>query len=221
MSPDKRYTAADKKKITADWNRLFPSLGVYERMHLMNRAGPLLVCILLHVKRGNDHYYPTFHVHNLTAERGAIGLFSKIELRQVRYGMHDKVYEERAEKLRKEALIPFEGDLDLSTVINGYKTYLEQDYPQMRRFTCEDIVLLNGWCGNEIEVQRGLDYAEYRLKDWWPKTRLIEEIGTLEEWLSDLEKRALNQEELQKTCEQQIAELKVDKLPVRNFYCNR
>lgn len=62
----KKLTPAIKKRITNDWHRLFPALGVYKPMHLLNRVGPLLIGILLEVKSGNHNYIPTFHVHNLT-----------------------------------------------------------------------------------------------------------------------------------------------------------
>jgi hypothetical protein len=36
-------TPAWKTKITADWSAAFPGLGVYKPLHLLRRAGPLLM----------------------------------------------------------------------------------------------------------------------------------------------------------------------------------
>ena len=38
-------TAGVKKKVTADWNALFPSFGVHKPMRLMRRVGPLVAML--------------------------------------------------------------------------------------------------------------------------------------------------------------------------------
>jgi hypothetical protein len=121
----KKMTSVDKKRITSDWNQLFPSLGVYKPMHLLNRIGPLLVGILLEVKSGNESYIPTFHVHNLTRPFPVVSLGMKTTLNRqyVHPEWHEKKLKGMALKMKETALITFEGDLKLDTVIDGLGFY--------------------------------------------------------------------------------------------------
>ena len=55
---------ATKKKITDDWQQLFPELKKTKLLEMDNRLGPLITGIYLKVVR-NTYYTPGAYVHNL------------------------------------------------------------------------------------------------------------------------------------------------------------
>jgi hypothetical protein len=211
-------TGTDKKRITADWNREIPSLGVYKPMHLMNRVGPLIVGLLLEVKSDKDKYIPTFHVHNLLRPFEVITLSLNYELKPINKSRHEINYKESVLKMVEQGLLPFEGDLGLATIINAYKAYLENGYMgNILPYVFEDIVLLSGWCRDERNLNKGLEFAESKMKSW--SDHVLTRLGGLDQWLSSLEKKARNYDYLQNGYEEQIIKLKVDKLPIRELKC--
>lgn len=212
-----KLTPAIKKRITHDWQALFPSLGVYKPMHLLNRAGPLLVGILLEVKSGNHNYIPTFHVHNLTRPFPVISLSLATTLNReyVHVEWHTSKYQKLAKRMKEIAFIPFEGDLELHRVLEGYKQYLEQPVIPYQMYDYEDMVLLSAWCGNTREAQACMEFTKQHMKRWPP--HVLERIGDIDTWMRKFEEQSNDTEALKITCEQQIATLKVGKLPVRKL----
>lgn len=213
----KKISFGDKKRITIDWQHVFPSLGIYKPMHLLNRIGPLLVGILLEVKSGNESYIPTFHVHCLLQPfpTVSLGLVTTINREYVHLEWHEKKYLDLAERMKKAALIPFEGDLDLGNIIDGFSKYAAKPTFPYQPEVYEDIILICAWCGNEKGVQNGLRLAESHMKQW--PENVLGRMGGLKNWQNSVEEKAQNREELHRICEQQIIELKVDKLPSRNL----
>ena len=62
---------ATKKKITDDWQQLFPELKRTKLLEMDNRLGPLITGIYLKVVR-NTYYTPVAYVHNLCREYSSI-----------------------------------------------------------------------------------------------------------------------------------------------------
>jgi hypothetical protein len=215
----KKIASADKKRITEDWSLLFPSLGVYKPMHLLNRVGPLLVGILLEVKSGSDSYTPTFHVHNLCKPFPVVtlGLETTVNRQYIHLEWHERKHTEIASQINKMALIPFEGDLALDAVLKGYKVYIEKRINPYLPQTYEDMILVSAWCGNSIQVQKGIELAESHMKQW--PEQILTRIGGLEAWLKSVDEKAKDRENLIATSNQQSIELKVDQLPMRKILC--
>lgn len=213
----KKIAPLDKKRITDDWQQLFPSMGIYKPMHLMNRLGPQIVGILLEIKSGSTDYTPKFHVHNLIRSFPTISLSltTSIDSEYVHLEWHKTKYRELAEKIKKIALIPFDGDLELDKVLFGYIKYLEKPNIPYQPHLYEDMALICGWCGNSDKLNRVLDLAKKEMKKW--PQNVLAKIGDLEEWIKTLEKKSNDDVALKKICEKHIIELKVDKLPFRNL----
>ena len=116
-----KLTPSLKKKVTKDWKEFFPTLEIHKPMSLERRVGPLLIGIVLETKSGNDRYYPLFHVHNLSEVSPGISLMLWEPLR-TSYGaadwivakMHEKKYKDAAEKMKKQAILPIEGNIHLN-----------------------------------------------------------------------------------------------------------
>ena len=198
---------------------MFPSLGVYKPMHLMNRLGPLLVGILLEVKSGNESYIPTFHIHNLARPFPAVylGLKTTLNKQYVHMEWHERKHKEMALTMRENALVPFEGDIKLDIVLKGFWTYIEKRVDPFLPLTYEDMILVSAWCGNLVEVQKGLELAESHMKRW--PEQILTRIGGLEVWLKSVEEKAKHRENLIATSNQQSIELKADQLPIRKIIC--
>lgn len=213
-----KITASDKKRITSDWNQMIPSLGIYKPMHLINRIGPLLVGILLEVKSGNEKYIPTFHVHNLLRPFQVISLGLNFEITPITIGSHESKYYDSAMKMVEQAIVPFEGDLDLSTILNAYEQYFQKNIGgPILPYIFEDIVLLSAWCEDKERINKGLQLAEANMRGW--PEHILNRLGGLDNWLISLKNNAENRGELISILENQIAELKVDNLPIRRLSC--
>lgn len=213
----KKLTSIDKKKITADWNYYFPALGIYKPMHLMNRVGPLLVGLLLEVKSGGTDYIPTFHVHNLLRPFPSISLGLKTTLNKeyVHLEWHESKISKLANLMSEYALIPYEGDLDLSIVLAGYRKYLSKATISYQPQNYEDMVLISAWCKNEFEVKSSIELAFSDMKEW--PSQVLKKMGGLEIWINSIREKASDINMLQSVFEKQILELKVNCLPVREL----
>ena len=81
---------ATKKKITDDWQQLFPELKKTKLLEMDNRLGPLITGIYLKVVR-NTYYTPVAYVHNLCREYSSIttSLECTSETIALRVTLHD------------------------------------------------------------------------------------------------------------------------------------
>jgi len=210
-----KITQANKKKITSDWNNLFPSLAIYKPMHLMNRLGPLLVGIILEVKSGKTDYIPTYHVHSLMRPFPAISLTLETTLNYVKLEWHDSKFHKLAQLMKENALIPFEGDIHLKTVLLGYKKHLLKSSIPCQPHEYEDMALISAWCNNKSEVKNSLEFAEMNMKKW--PTNVLKRIGGIESWINSVKEKTIDIDTLKSIVDKQIVELKVEGLPVRNL----
>ncbi|WP_421379610.1 hypothetical protein ACOJQI_15880 [Bacillus salacetis] len=209
---------ADKRQITSDWQQTIPSLGVYKPMHLLNRVGPLLVGVLLEVKSDNENYLPTFHVHNLLQSFPVVSLGLNYEASPITVAGHQSKHFGSAMDIINQAIIPLEGDLHLTTVLNAYEKYYKKNTGgYFHQYIFEDIVLLSAWCGDKQKIDKGLEFAENNMSQW--PEHVLNRLGGLKKWLTTLEEKAQNQTELLTILESQIIELKVSHIPVRNLKC--
>jgi hypothetical protein len=211
----KKLSKEDKLKITNDWHYLFPCLGVFNTMHLMNRIGPLLVGIKLEVKSGGDRYFPTFHIHNLTNSTDFITLSLAYtpNMTFVRLGEHDVQHIKISNAFKENAPIKFAGDQYLHTVLEGFETYINKKMGPIIPQLYEDMTLISGWCGSNTGITRALNLAQSHMETW-PELTLTR-LGGVDNWLTQIEKKAMDRENLINTCNEQIVKLKVDKLPER------
>lgn len=214
------FSASDRRKVTKDWQVLFPDLGIYRPMHLLNRLGPILVGIALETDRGNSFYEPSFHVHNLCRQFPAVTLTLQADWGKgiVRPFYHEKKHKENADAMLEKARIPFSGDVSLEKVLKAYEEYFKKpDISQYVEF--EDYALLCGWSGDASKIKHALKVVHSYLKNW-PEERYFRDEGGFNNWFTSLEKRVMDRKTLIETVEKQIIELKVDKLPARSLLIN-
>lgn len=214
------FSASDRRKITKEWQALFPDLGIYKPMHLLNRLGPILVGIALETDAGNSYYKPSFHAHCLCRQFPAVTLTLQAELGKgyIEPSWHEKKYKEFADAMLEKARIPFSGDVSLEKVLKAYEDYFKK--PALSHyFEFEDYALLCGWSGDASKIRHALKVVKSYLKKW-PEERYFRREGGFDNWFATLEKRVIDRKMLCDIAENQIIELKVDKLPARSLLIN-
>jgi len=212
-----KLTAATKRRITADWNRLFPGLGIYKPMWLMRRVGPLLVGLCLERDRSNTAYSPTFHVQCLCKSNphDTISLMLATELcterthapESIEVWWHERGFEEAAARLARQIPLPLEGDLTLRQVLDAYRSYPSVLKALVEFFIYEDTLLLCAWAdrkkqaleifedaGRKLSDEHVMDYVHFRgmkqADEWraWCR-RMIEEPELVRQTVSNEIKR--------------------------------
>jgi hypothetical protein len=213
LSLPEKMTPAARKKITADWAALFPGMGVSSPMMLLRRSGPLLTGICLNTGSGGSNYVPTWFVHNLTVPQPAIllSLSRKVRHEYIQGNHHERRYREIAERLREEALLPFEGDLELKQVLQACEAYREAPLGRQDPFLYQLQASLAGWGGAMEDVDQIVEDAR-RVMATWP-ARIGERLGGTEPWLAKLLVLARSRAQLEATARAEIVKHKVDKVP--------
>jgi hypothetical protein len=117
-------------KITKDWQRELPKLGINRPMSLLRRVGPLLVGVSLEREFGS-RYTPTFHVQFLgiqtpwqsnlwTPLRYESG--PRSDLPQTIFSSeHEAKYKDAAQRLVQQAPLSIEGPISISEVVEAYR----------------------------------------------------------------------------------------------------
>lgn len=212
-----KITATMKKKITNDWKALYPSMDIYKPMWLMNILGPLAVGILLHIKSGKDRYTPTLHVHNLAKEFPVVSLGIEItdNNEYISTMSPEGKYKEMSMSLNARAIIPLEEDVDINLILDSLKTYCDSlpDGPKLEIF--EYMLYIAGWSGNGAIINMAEKYIKSKISLF--DSNFLERSGGVDIWFKNLKESTHDTKKLRETVKQQIIELKLDKLPVRNI----
>jgi hypothetical protein len=219
MSQSKKLGAAEKRNITADWQRAFPALAAYKPMWLLKRHGPLLVGLMLDRDSSNELYIPTFHVHNLLAPSSAIVLSLACTApgekqprmaRKIRVDRHEGAYLDAVEFFKKATPELDAPDLSLSRVIQLHFDFVREkrDYAIAKRCwnIFRDVALLAAWGGHDAYARDAIDGAS-RLMSQWDLPFDVPEWSAM---VHDLARP----EVMQATLSAEIAKHKLEKLPV-------
>lgn len=212
-----KITPALKKKITNEWNDLFPSMAIYKPMWLMNILGPVAVGVLLHVKSDNDRYIPTLHIHNLSEQSSSISLDMWItdNNKYISTISPEEKYKEIAKTLELKAVVPIEGDVELNLLLDNLKEYCDRlpNGPKLDVFNY--MAYIAGWTGVESTISKVLKYIEIEICHF--EKDMLVRTGGVDKWFNSLKESIKDSEKLRKTVNDQIIELKLDKLPVRSL----
>lgn len=146
-------TKAKKKEITAKWNEVFPEMGVYKPMWLMNTLGPLVVGLCLEVQSNRDTYYPKLHLHNLLKEQEVI--YFQMIVKKPTYSITTVSKEEKINRIMNElknnTFIPTEGDIRYYDLIERMKSFCWQTYGSEQITILRVLLYLARWTGSQKE----------------------------------------------------------------------
>ena len=166
------------RRITEDWAREFPGLGIYKPLWLLRRAGPLLVGVCLERSAAGDLYRPCFHVHFLGREFPCVSLTLATGLPSGRSDApgfipvrrHQETYKAAAAAMAGQSPLPLAGDLRLGQVLRAYRAYAATPTGQLEPVLLyRDAILLTAWAGRPRQARWFL--ARIRRRDVPPRGR--------------------------------------------------
>ena len=206
---------ATKKKITDDWQQLFPELKKTKLLEMDNRLGPLITGIYLKVVR-NTYYTPVAYVHNLCREYSSITTSLECTSETIALEKHEERYMFSAERLKNKLLIPLKGDVPLDKIVDGYKLFLSN--PKRKSFEeYRDIALVCGWYGEKKILDDILEYIWNNVQKDKNHPFFRNKDRGVEGWFEKIREESSYCERLHEICEKEIQKHKVGKLPYRNI----
>lgn len=219
-----KFTTQLKKKVTQDWNALYPEMGVYKNMWLLKRTGPMVIGIYLDIPSGNDQYRILSHVHNLCRPLPGI-VFSMAQwtsgLRGGNYVVPAMVHEERykqgAMKLETETLLKLRGEMSFIEFITAYDRYMRmKENIAFVSNHIEEIFLLHVWAGKSYEeIRQLLDKYKSEMAKWPGRTlTTLGEYG-LQGWYNKIEEAIKNRKNILETVDEEIVKHKLQKIPYK------
>jgi hypothetical protein len=187
MTGKSSFTAALKKQLTADWQRKFPGLSVYEPLRLMRRVGPLLIGILLERSRAGDSYRPFFHIHNLARAFPVVSKSQPVETTTpyIRVATHAEHLDAASERLGRAAYLPTSGPVSLDQIEEGFRQYLNASLDKFQPDAFEDLALIAGCAGDAARARRLISQATTVMQSW--PADLLTSLGGLTGWASRLD----------------------------------
>ncbi len=202
-----------KTVITRDWLKEFPSYKKILPQAWTKRVGPLSFDMGYNVSWGTDVKIE-FSIFNLANPLGfmsaTLPVRPKSRLYSLTWKQHEEgKYKEAAEELRQVSVLPIEGPVKLSQVINAYQTYPGLEYQSSPRYF-EDPSLIAAWAG-KLELAK-------KLLDWgsaWYEIRFCKrpDMKKTDEWYQSMLEKISDPEGLRKTVEDQVVFHKLTKLP--------
>lgn len=208
-----KLTPSLKRKFTKEWNDLFPYMGVYKNMWLMNICGPLAVGILLEVKSDRDRYIPTLHIHNLCKRFPMISLGVSMETKAIKINDLKNTYLYVADELKTHTFIPLSGDVVLSELIEQLKMYFFE-YTINPCTVLTYMIYLAAWSGQQKIYDYVMEFTVENIKKY---PDMFRDNDVYTEWYDILPKSAECSEQLHLTVQEQEHELKTLNLPHRNL----
>ena len=226
-----KLTPPIEKKITQDWAREFPGMGIYKKRWLMRRAGPLLIGICLDRDSHGDLYKPVFHVfflaRNWNGKNPALTLYT--ELRTVRTNApddvevrwHEKKYLDAVERMKRQSLLPLEGPVVLDQVLQAYREHHRRMPLGCASLTANvvlmsDVIMLLAWCGRREEAEQALEEVLATVTD---ESEYRHPYGSRQAFETAMREAIEHPETLREQVERQITRLGVEQLPVSELLC--
>lgn len=215
-----KITAAFKKKILKDWQTCLPGLTIDPPLCLTRRVGPLLIFVGFEVKSGRENYYPEFGVHNLSYPRDFLASILNEPLRTLRTNAPDSLtvrahekgdYVEAAERMKAQALLPFEGPISLSMIIEAYQQYAIKMPALCSASTFRDPALIAAWAGKEELAREMVEWGLTGISQWSKDSQ--ERLGGLHGWYKDMEARISDPQKLRQIVEEQVIFHKLTHIP--------
>lgn len=176
-------TKTKKKEITAKWHEVFPEMGVYKPMWLMNTLGPLAVGLCLEVQSNRDTYYPKLHLHNLLKEQEDI--YFQMIIEKPTYSITTVSKEEKINRIMNELknniFIPTEGDVKYCDLVEKMKRYCWQTNASYQLTVLRVLLYLARWTGSQKEENDILRFCE----EIWNQEKLAFIAEKKDKWMTE------------------------------------
>ena len=224
-----RLTQTLALKITNDWSAQFPALQRYKPMLLARRVGPLVQGICLDRSSGGTSYRPTTFLHCLCTASSFISLAMGQRLLSKRHQVeesisvqfHDNHVIDAPQRLREACLLPLEGDLTLSEVLDAYHRYrsttnIDSQYPI---FLFRDAVLLASYLDKRELAIDLLDNYHQEMRTW--PAHILSRWGGVDSWRNAVAHAANDRSAIVGTVEREIDRHKLTHLPAAALLLHR
>jgi len=189
-------------------------------MRLSRRVGPLLITLACGVKSGRENYYPEFGVHNLSYPLDFMTSTLNEPLRTLRTNAPDSLtvrahekgdYVEAAARMKVQALLPFEGPISLSMIIEAYQQYAIRMPALCSASTFQDPALIAAWAGRAELAREMIEWGLKGISKWSKDSQ--ERLGGLHGWYKDMEARIADPQKLRQIVEEQVIFHKLTHIP--------
>ena len=201
-----------KTIITNDWLKEFTSYKKYKPQAIEKIVGPLSLGI------GYDISYSTdvkigFSIFNLSNPLDFMCGNVQVHPKQryaITWQQHEAgKYLEAAAELRELSVIPIEGPVRLSQVIEAYKTHYGVEHLTMPRYFT-DPALIAGWAGKLDLAMECLEWGKFYYDKNCSRNK---ELDPTDIWYEKMLQKIHDPEGLRQTVEDQIVFHKLTKLP--------
>lgn len=208
-----KITAAFKKRILKDWQTCLPGLTIDPPLCLTRRVGTLLIFVGFGISRGSDCYETAFGVHNLSAPLDFLtSTLNERQLGLITVRAHEKGdYVEAAERMKAQALLPLQGPITLSMIIEAYQRHALKKFALRSQHSFQDPALIAAWAGKEDLAREMIEWGLTGISQW-PKEGQ-ERLGGLLGWYKDMEARIADPQKLRQTVEEQVIFHKLTHIP--------
>lgn len=192
----KGFSRKEKNEITKKWNDLFPTMGVYKDMWLIQIIGPVAVGLRLEIGSNRDLYKPILHIHDLAEDDEVVTLVGAIDAGYdyISTKSDSQKYLRLAEILKEKSIISLVDNLESEEFINQLFLYAKKCSSDDRIFVLKMCLRAAIW----FEKKELMESAMRFLKN---------ELGNFTEFFPE-EKSVL-----QKKVKENISKLKMESLP--------
>jgi hypothetical protein len=219
-------SAADKRRITADWQPDLPGFATWRPLRLFRRLGPVVQGVTLDLSSSGNDYLPTAHVHALVRPAKVITMTLPTPLRtdkgvqdRIKLRRHDpSTIAEAAARLRAQSPLPVDRPPTLAELVAAYEQEIAarvRPGVPMAVIEIEDRVLIPAAVGRTDLVASGLTLARSVSSGWPPGS--LARWGRSDTWLDDLAATAADPAGLHRTIEDEVATHKLDNLPTHDL----
>jgi hypothetical protein len=209
-----RIETKDKRQITKDWLRFFPSFKEYKPMWMLRRHGAFICGIHLRRTSSNIYYEPLFHIHNLMADFPVISLSAAASLLNrkgarevITLRQHKEKFADYAERFKQQIPLLHKDALSCDDLVAYLKQAVENyiGYPASE---LRDIILTLFWCGKTEEAEIELENAREIMLQWDNRVLAIRENG-VEGWIQET-KKMMDKDSLRATMEINLRKYKIE-----------
>src|SRR5262249_25022342 len=168
--------------ITKDWHAAFSNFGVFKRLWLMRRSGPILQGILLERDSGGRDYLPTTHVPPLLTRSAVLtrSLSRRVAsagpgtVKRIPGKFHGAHLADAVQRDRAEAYVPLEGPTSLDALVGAIRRWDDPpiEYPAQLWAALILSYVLAG-CSREAEMLT--DVVSEQMQGW--PAKVLQRIG--------------------------------------------
>jgi hypothetical protein len=212
--------AATARRISADWNGVFPAFTVWKPLRLLRRLGPIVQGITLERSSSGDLYLPTAHVHSLAREFPVVTMTLAERLRsdagvalRIRVADHDVSFGAAAARLRAQSQLSLDEPPTPDDVLRRYQEVIlegQRAAAPSGVVELEDMVAISTILGDSATAQRGIGLAKELTRKWsrspsgWPDSNA---------WIASLETLAADPSPLRRRVASEVDKQKLNEIP--------